>query len=388
MTWLLIGLLGGCGSRVYTPPLAPLELGLAESEGDHWGILEQAAGLMDTTVRQRSLSLLVQHWPEPGAGPWAGRGLGDPSPYVQRKSIDALGTRLEEEASRNALIQYLQRSDVSPFNTAKAAILLSQDSSTNVLGLVEEHLLEERHHSERAPLLLAAAYLGSEQAPAPLAAALRKGDFPLEMEFFLSIGDRPFPGLTEALVEGLGLFEEELHLPIAYSLIRLDHPAGERLFREALKSKTIERQHEALDFLNQLLHPTADRLLRRDSKETADHARLIQESRRPQMPRFAVASLESPDRELRLQALQTLLLWNQRFDAKPSFRRQVRAQAAESLRDLEASVQREALRLMGTVGTRSDAKHISPFLGSEDPSHRVEAAGALLLIELRANGGT
>ena len=106
------------------------------------------------------------------------------------------------------------------------------------------------------------------------------------------------------------------------------------------------------------------------------------------MPRFAVTSLESPDRELRLQALQTLILWNQRFDAKASFRRSVRAQATESLRDLEASVQREALRLMGAIGTRSDAKHIDPFLGSEDPYHRVEAAGALLAIELRANGGT
>ena len=87
MTWILLGLLGGCGSRVYTPPPAPVELGLAESEGDHWGILEQAAGLVDTSVRQRALYFLVRHWPEPAAGPWSIRGLGDPSPYVQRKSL-------------------------------------------------------------------------------------------------------------------------------------------------------------------------------------------------------------------------------------------------------------------------------------------------------------
>ena len=98
--------------------------------------------------------------------------------------------------------------------------------------------------------------------------------------------------------------------------------------------------------------------------------------------------MDSPDRELRLQALQALTLWSERFEAKPGARRTVRTHATESLRDLEATVQREALKLLGIAGLRADQKHIEPFLASEDPSHRVEAAGGLLAIETRANDGT
>ena len=149
-------------------------------------------------------------------------------------------------------------------------------------------MLADRHHSERAPLLLAAARLGSEPALKPLIAALKKGDFPLEMGFFMSIGETPLPGVANAMAEGLALYEEELYLPMAHSLVRLEHPTGERLFREALKSEAIEQQHEALDFLDSLLHPTADRLLKKASPAVSDHARLIRESRDPALPRFAL----------------------------------------------------------------------------------------------------
>ena len=204
----------------------------------------------------------------------------------------------------------------------------------------------------------------------------------------MSLGDTQHPEVAEALVEGLALYEEELHLPIAHSLVRLGHPAGEQIFREALRSEETERPNEALDFLDTLLHPVADPLLRRVAPAAADHGRLLRESRTPGLPRFAMDSLASTDRELRLQALRALSLWSERFDMKPSARRAIRASATETLRDLEASVQREALRLLGIVGTRADKKHIEPFLASEDPSHRVEAAGAVLSIEIRANDAT
>lgn len=381
--WILLGLLTGCGPKVYTPPAATEGHGLADEQGDHWGILEQASGLMDTSVRQRALFLMVRYRPEPAGGEWSERGLHDPSPYVQRRSIEALGQRLDETESQDALLRYIERPNVNPFNVAEAALLLAPGAPAGLMEQLDKKLEENRHHSEKAPIALAAARLGSTTATTILTEALAKGDFPLEINFFLRLGDTPIDGISEALVTGLPFFEEELHLPIAHTLIRLNHPLGQKLFSEALNSEDIEWQHEALDFLDSLHSPEATRLLKGASRPSKSHATLLLERRDSDFPRAAEDSLESPDRELRIQALWTLNTWSQRFPEDKKSLKVIRKRAIELLRDLEASVQHAALSLLGATGIPSDEKHLSPFLASEDPSHRVAAAGALLAIEVR-----
>jgi HEAT repeat protein len=61
----------------------------------------------------------------------------------------------------------------------------------------------------------------------------------------------------------------------------------------------------------------------------------------------------------------------------------LRETAIGSLSDMEPAVQQEALVLLGAVGRQRELPHIEPFLRSENPRLRVEAAGALLQIEAR-----
>ena len=105
MLWALL-LLSACAPKTILPPAPPESLGQAIQGGDHWGVLEQASTLVDTSIRQRALYLLVRFTPEPGGGIWSPRGLGDPSPYVQRRCVEALMKRTNDPSALTKLKEH------------------------------------------------------------------------------------------------------------------------------------------------------------------------------------------------------------------------------------------------------------------------------------------
>jgi len=384
----LMGLLWGCSPKVYTPPSLPVQIGQAEASGDKWGVLEQASGLLDVSVRQRASFLLIRYWPEEAGGKWSHRGLFDPSPYVQRRSVEALSERRHEAASIALLNQVVEREQLDPYTRGKAALALSEEGNKEGLPALKRALSLPAHHSSLAPLALAAAAMGDEAAAAQLLSFLEKGDFPLEVDFFLDCGSVKLEGLAGALETGIPLLEEELHLPIAHSLVRLGSKSGTGIFEDALSSENVELQHEALDFLESLDVPQSESLLKKArrsaSPSASTHAELLMTSRAPHFPGAAIDALQSEDRELRQLAFQSLVSWLMRNPGQKKALVPLREAAINALSDLEPSVQEEALLLLGAVGRKREYAHIEPFLRSENPRLRVEAAGAILQIEARA----
>lgn len=386
--WVSLLLVLGCTPKVYTPPPPAEPLGLASSEGDGWGILEQASTLSDVSVRQRANYFLVRFWHEEGGGSWAQRGLHDPNPYVQRRSIEALAERIHEPTSLALLNSFAQRESADPYSRGKAAFYLAQAKAYESLPSLVIYLQSEAHHSEHAPIALAAHMMGDPSALGVLIEAIKRGDFPLEVDFFLDCAAANSPDLAKALEEGLMFLEEELHLAVASSLIRLNSKKGVDLFEAALFDDNIERQHEALDFLTELHTPESLALLqkatRRSAPTAAKHARIVLEARNDNFPVASTGALNSIDREERKLGLQTLLHWASRHSSQKRSIQKIRKSALSVIADLETSVQKEALKLLGYTGLPKDKTQIEAFLNSENPSLRVEAAGALFTLEARA----
>lgn len=381
-------LLLGCGPKVYTPPSATaVHVGQALATGDKWGILEQANTLVEVSIRQRSTGLMVRYWPEPAGGEWGQRGIFDPSPYVQRRTIEALQSRLHEPESQLILTNFLKNEHADPFTRGKAALALAVNDKTEILGQLQDSLAIPRHLSYQAPLALAAAVLGDASSKDLLLLALRQGDFPLEVDFFIDCGSLVIDGLSQALIDGLPMLEDELHLPVARSLILLGSKNGTDIFQEAFRSDNIELQHEALDFLWDLDHPQVINILKKAKKSrfasAANHARLILDTHGASLPKTALEAIESNDREQRVLGIHCLREWKRRHPEAIKTDKRLQQVAISSLSDLEAVVQREALQLLGNIGKKSSFRHLEPFLSSEDPRLRVEAAGAILQIEAR-----
>ena len=138
-------------------------------------------------MRQRANYLLVRFWHEEGGGAWAQRGLHDPNPYVQRRSIEALAQRIHEPTSLALLNVFAQRESSDPYSRGKAAIHLAQADNNESLSSLIRNLQSEAHHSEHAPIALAAHIMGDPSALPILIQAIEKGDFPLEVDFFLDL---------------------------------------------------------------------------------------------------------------------------------------------------------------------------------------------------------
>ena len=154
MTWLFLALLGGCSSKVYAPRPPQLSSDWLRPMAITGGFLNR---LLDSWT-PLCASVRFTSWCAIGQTPLPVSGrLEDskiPAPTSNEKSLEGLGTRLSEPESRAALLRYAKRQDTSPFNTAKAAILLSDAPPAELLTVIEDHLLVDRHHSERAPCSL------------------------------------------------------------------------------------------------------------------------------------------------------------------------------------------------------------------------------------------
>ena len=201
-------------------------------------VLAAAAGDLDEGVRARALAALVQSSPEPAGGAWAPRGLYDPSPWVQRATLDAPSSREADAASRQVLHQTAQRTDLDPTSAARSAL----------------HAAPLRPAPDRPPRgggsgapgvlhrALAAAQLSDVEAEDRLALILADGDLPQPAASH--VGDAGFTGLVPALP----IPPRSWRMPCSRD--RCDPPAawvarGEALLKDGLASKESMRHSRA-----------------------------------------------------------------------------------------------------------------------------------------------
>jgi HEAT repeat protein len=265
-------------------------------------------------------------------------------------------------------------------------VALHRAGRTGARKSLGEAWRSERLHWRRAPLALAAARMGDEEARAVLAQDLARGDFPMEMRFFLDLADSDFEELVPALVEGSRLLEEELQLPVAVALLGLGSSAGESRFRDALGGD-VEQRLEAIDFLVDLPGEDATALLRkarRGGPEAAQrYAELALVARGEEGPAPALEALDSADRELRQQGVWSLSCYLASGGAGGRGERQARKRLREMLGDPEPVVVFETVRGLGRAGEPSDRGLLAALWAEESPSLSVEVAGAILEIEAR-----
>jgi len=351
------------------------------------GVLAQGAEALDVSVRQQSLGQLVRHSEQPGGGSWAPRALLDPSPYVQRRSIEALGDRLPEPQAAERLLGVIGRDGVEPYTRGLAGAMLAAHGDTRALDPLQAALAQADQGWEQAPLALPAAMLGDEQALVLLQASLRRGEFPLELDFFLALGTSGLAGLAEPLAEGATRLEEDLLAPAAASLVRLESPAGEALFQQMLTDADPELRLQALDFLAPLEGDVADRLIARAAGPgpavVSAYAELVQLSRGQGSPRAALEFSRGIDREDRQQAVWAL---GHYLVAAPTPKQEsaVRERLIQALNDVELLVVHEAIRALARAGTLADLPALQELTQQEFVAVRVAAASAILDIQARS----
>lgn len=347
-------------------------------------VLDVAAGDLDVNIRQEAVSLLVRF--NSHAEPHASRGLYDPSPYVRRRTVDSLVQRLPEDASRELLSAFVRRDDLDPYTRGHAALQLALAGHVDAREIISAAAEEEKQWWRAAPLHLAALAMGSEESLTPLLAALEKGDFPLEMGFFLDCHRLGRAELGKALVTAAGRVEEELVLPIASSLVWLGDPAGAALFRERLDSTVVEARLEAIDFIAELEGEVAESLVDRAARDgeasVSGYARLVKVRWGLESPAVAIEMLDHVDREVRAQALWALAghieLERRRGTDRRRLESRVMDCAETALSDTEDVVVREGIRLLGALGGARAVELLEPLYSMESVAFRVEVAAALL----------
>ena len=376
-------LLLACGPRTPidgAPELAGVEA-VSEAAAP-LSVLEQGASSHDVSTRARALALLLEHG---DLERWAPRALYDPSPYVQRAAIDALSLRPEPQALE--LIESLAtRSDVEPYTRGQAGVALHRSGRIGARESLSEAWRAERLHWRRAPLALAAARMGDEEARAVLLEDLARGDYPMEMRFFLDLADSGFEELVPSLVEGSALLEEELQLPVAVALMGLGSNAGESRFREALNGD-VEQRLEAIDFLVELDGESSDALLRKARRSGPEasqrYAELALIARGEGGLSPALEALDSMDRELRQQGVWALSCYLASGQATGRGERQALKRLREMVGDPEPVVVLAAVQGLGRAGEPADRALLAALWVEDSPSLSVEVAGAILEIEAR-----
>lgn len=389
--FLALFALAGCART--TPPEIAAAPSVTQGEVDPMAALTRGAASIDVGVRARALALLIGHSAEPGGGEWGPRALYDPSTSVQRAAISALAARLPEPQSAELLVATVARPEVAVYVRGAAAMELALVEDTRTLPVVQAALAEEHSHWRAAPLALAAARMGDADAEARLVDAVARGDFPLEVPFFLDCGRSGLPALIPALETGVERVEEELVLPMAVALIALGSPRGEALFRDALGDPDVERRLEALDYVAEMHGPVAEELLRRARTGGPDavrsYARMVEVSRGLESPEPAIEATLAMDRETRQQAIWALsryLAWARAGGQIPNRAlKQAHRALLAGLADPEPVVVFETLQGLAIAGLPEDRALIQGLLQDQTDAMQVEVANALLALE-PANG--
>lgn len=226
------------------------------------GVLEEGAASTDLTIRKKSLQTLIVQSAEPAGGAWGKRGRWDPSPYVQRATVDALKKRGSETESVAMLEDLVRSPTVEPYTRGYAALALPRDKDR--LAWLEKEAVGVPAWAA-APLWLAMAQSGSDRGVEQLRQALTTGEVPLEVSFFEALANSGLE-LGEALEAGLPKMEPELQPLAATALLQLRPAAAQTYFKGVFAGEEEEAMADCIDLIGNSPAPLANELLQGQSQ--------------------------------------------------------------------------------------------------------------------------
>jgi len=333
-------------------------------------VLEEGAAALDPTARARALAHLIAH-----DAAYAPRALGDPSSWVQRAAVAAVGARGDSAAELLALVG---RTSADPFVRALAA-LEAGSAAAEPSRLAQADAAEPW---QVAPLALAALVLGDETARDALSAALQTGELALEVDLFFEIGRTDDAALLPALEQAQRRVEAELVLPVATARMMLGDASAEQAFRKAVTGSDVEARLEALDYLTRLYTPEANALLRRARTQGPElvtwYANLALAARAGTDPELFGRALRDTDREVRVLAVR---FSREAASGGPANRRVAKAArkaVLDALADRDSTVRIEALRAVAALDLPEARQVVEALVDDERPLVRIEAAGTVL----------
>ncbi len=217
-------------------------------------VLEEGAASSDPAVRRRALLALLATDPAPEA--WRLRCRWDPSPMVQRGLIGALADR-QDAASRD-LIHQLSAGAADPMTRGLAALALGPVGAEEAAGWLADAMGQPAW--DRPLLLLAALRQGAPETRTAAGGALlewlRRGEYPLDAELFLTLARYGTPELAAPLAEGIPRAELEVRMLAAATLLALDPEIAQPVLGGLLRDSDADQVLDLIDALALLpLHP-------------------------------------------------------------------------------------------------------------------------------------
>ncbi len=382
----------GCAHRGSTSLVSEAPQAVTEMDPVAQASLLLAAESLDVSLRMRALEVLVAHAPSAEGHALAQRALYDPSPYVKRKAVALLGSRLPEADALELLGELAGRSDVDAYTRGQAGVQLALAGEHGTASTLSQAWRQADQSWDVAPLALGAAMMGDDEALPALDGALREGAFPLEVDFFVALGRSELPSLVDALTEAATLVEEELVLPIGIAHLGLGSSVGARIFKEALGDPSEERRLEVLDYLADMEGEFVLPLLRRaramDLQMVHAYAELIMVGRGELPLSLAVEAAGAADRELRCMALDAMARALASTEAGRRAEREARGILMASLGDPEPVVRLAAARALARCGLPEEQAQLQARLAAlqdddEQLPLRVELSAALLAVGQR-----
>lgn len=346
------------------------------------GVLAEGADSDDPSVRGRALDLLIRADSDP-AGDWARRALWDPDPWVQRRGVTALTSRIDAPGATDLLEQYVRRTDAmaDAYAQGSAALRLVEVGDVDVATDVA-NAWPRKTDFEAPPLQLAALALGDAAALEPLGAHLAQGEVALEPEFVLDLGRSGDTRLVPYLATGQEWVEDELQLAWATARLQLGDKDAAKLLHKALDGDDPLAALEALDFLSALPGEASTELIRKARSGGTDIAQAYAAMALAARGEGTADPLEdavlSDDPELRALAARFAADTLAQHDPPRRAEKVARKVLEQALVDEALAVRVAALRSAATLGVLVPEPPVRAQLVDELLAVRIEAAGALL----------
>jgi len=357
--------------------------------------LERGASSLDVSTRMRSLDLLLRCVPTAELQGLALRAFYDPSAWVRRRAVEALGARRPEPETTALLETALARPELGSATRARAGELLLERGQPDLSAQLSAAWRALPRGWESVPLALVALRAGDAEAEAVVAAALREGLFPQEAGFFVTVGESGHAGLAGALREARPLVEEDLQAPLGLALLLLGDADGETLLTAALRGDDELAAMEAIDVLRTSDDPSARTLLAqtRGARGIAGvYADLLAVGDGGAPLALAVSALSDADPARRCLGLEAI---GRRLAAVPlgeglkRTEREAHDLALSALEDPEGEVRACAARALPDLARPADRALLEPLVAAQDPDAEAEALqieAAAALIALRRGG--
>ena len=375
--WCL--LLASClGCRSARSPVGQ-ELVLGASVGDEPSqvqvLLEQGAASVVLTERSRALEALVHSSAVAGAGEWGPRGVWDPDPWIQLRTVRQLGARLPEAESRQLIQSVAERESVAPTTRCAAVELLGISEASEGLDSIREYYQGDSTGAARIACARVGHILGDPHALEALAAGLREDDLPTDPLVIRGLSDLPAGRLESELIQALEWAEEGFDLDLAGVLAERGIEAGWVRLQEALASEDELRGLDSLDIVTRIVDPRSTSLLRAhraDDSLAGLGAAMFLETRSGRHGTLR-ESARSEDRELRALAVE-LSADALRHGASGRLAREASSVLSGALTDEALVVRLAALRGLRTVANDAQLATLSRMLGSAQSDERLEVA--------------